>query len=255
MGTIGQVLEGAWGETYKVIRELLLASEHRGRDATGFVASTVPLDYPERRGIVMAKQPLPASDFVDSDRRFRSLHHRRCDAFLGHVRAATHGDPLAAGNVNNHPFVSRDGSLFLVHNGVLQNHEEVADKFSLRLSGQCDSEVLVRLAELSESPADGLTDCLTEAQGSMAVAVYDRTSGSIWLARNSGRPLWLLRLKRERRWFFASTDGVLLRAMRESFGPSSLKRVEYLAPIPEHVPMELRPDGSILAAAGQALSY
>lgn len=203
----------------------------------------------------MAKQPLPASDFVDWDRPFRSLRHRRCDAFVGHVRAATHGDPLAAGNVNNHPFASDDGSLFLVHNGVLQNHEELADRFSLRLSGQCDSEVLLRLAELDESPADGLSACLSEAKGSMAVALYDRPSGSVWLARNGGRPLWLLRLKRDRRWFFASTDSILLRAMKESLGSSSLKRVAYLAPIPAHVPLELRPDGSVRAAADRALSF
>lgn len=248
------MLEGAWGKTYEVIRQLLLASEHRGRDATGFVAATAPLDYPGRRAVVMAKQPLPAGDFIDASRLFKSLRHRRCDAFLGHMRAATHGDPLAAGNVNNHPFVSEDQSLFLVHNGVLQNHEELSDKFSLRLAGQCDSEVLLRLAELYESPADGLAACLSEAKGSLAVALYDRPSGSVWLARNSGRPLWLLRLERERRWFFASTDAILLRAMKESLGTSSLRRVAYLAPIPEHVPLEMRTDGSVFAATGRPLT-
>ena len=49
-----------------------------------------------------------------------------------------HGSPSE--NRNNHPHIGTDG-LFLVHNGIVSNHREVADKFALHIESDCDSEV------------------------------------------------------------------------------------------------------------------
>jgi glucosamine--fructose-6-phosphate aminotransferase (isomerizing) len=237
-----------WGQTHDLLKGLFLAAEHRGHDATGYVAHAVPLDNPLKMETVVAKAPVRATDFVASNSGFRALAHRRCTAFVGHVRAATHGDPLAAGNVNNHPFVSDDGNLYLVHNGVVSNYEEVADKYALDLTSSCDSEVLLRLVEASPNPSQGLNECLREVKGSMAVAVYDRHRDWVWLARNRGRPLWLARLEKDRRWFFASTDAILIEAFRKVLGPSTLKRLDYLAPLPEDTPVVIAADGRVIAA-------
>lgn len=248
IGFVGQVPEGMWGQTHDLLRGLFLASEHRGHDATGYVAHAVPPDSPSRTTTVTAKAPDKASEFVSRNAGFRRLAHRRCTSFFGHVRAATHGDPLAAGNVNNHPFVSADRHLYLVHNGVVSNHEEVADKFALNLTSDCDSEVLLRLVEAYPQPSQGLTECLREVRGSMAVAVYDEQQDLVWLARNGGRPLWLARLHKDRRRFFASTDAILIEAFRKVLGPSALKRMDYLAPVPEGTPVVLTSDGRVIAA-------
>ena len=50
--------------------------------------------------------------------------------------------------MNNHPFASADGRFHLVHNGVLSNHEDVCERHQLRLTGNCDSESLLRLIEM-----------------------------------------------------------------------------------------------------------
>jgi glucosamine--fructose-6-phosphate aminotransferase (isomerizing) len=245
VGFVGQVPEGCWGQTHRILESLLKHAEHRGKDATGFVARTVPLDYPDRAAIAFEKRPVAASEFVRSSGRFRGLEHRRCTSFIGHVRAATHGRP--EDNRNNHPFVADDGSLYLVHNGILTNHRDVADNLSLDLTSDCDSEVLLRLVETAPEVAGGLQDCLKYVRGSMAIAAYERAADCVWLAHNGGRPLWLARMRQDRRWFFASTDSILLGAFRSVLGPAPAKRLDYLAPVPEGTPIALLADGRVIA--------
>src|SRR5687767_4809132 len=83
---------GEWGETYVILRELFLASEHRGRDASGFAAMTEPLDRPARRTMIVGKSPVTSSQFVNTDERWLGMARRRSSAVIQHVRAATHGD-------------------------------------------------------------------------------------------------------------------------------------------------------------------
>lgn len=242
IGFVGQVPEGCWGQTLSIIESLFRRVEVRGRDATGFVANAVPLDHPERARVVWDKHPSTASKFVASNRAFRSLRHRRCTAFVGHVRAATHGTP--ADNRNNHPFVSTDQTLFLVHNGILSNHEDVADSLSLNLKSECDSQVLLQIVETATSVPSGLQDCLRLLKGSMAIAVYDEATGSVWLAHNGGRPLWLARMRKDHRWFFASTQKILLDGIGSVVRKPSF---DVFVPVPEGTPLVLTPDGRMIS--------
>jgi len=245
IGYIGFAREGQWGQTHDLLRELFLASEHRGEDATGFVAQTEPLDRPLAGKIVVAKQPVPASQFVKGDFAFRQLRHQRCSTVIGHVRAATHGSP--ADNRNNHPFVSHDRQMFLVHNGVIANHADLADKYALKLESDCDSEVLLRMVEEARNPAAGLRTCLREVQGSMAVAVYDRQKEIVWLARNRGRPLWITRLWNDRRLLFGSTPEILLAALKRVIGTNVSQQIEMLMPIAEESPLAISAVGRIIS--------
>lgn len=245
LGFIGHVREGQWRQTHELTRQLFLASEVRGKDATGFVALTQPLDHPYRTRTIVEKQPVPASEFVGTNPAFLGLLHRRCSALAGHCRWATHGDPEA--NINNHPMIGKHG-LYLAHNGIVDNHREIADKHALRLESECDSECLLRLIEATRgSVAYGLERCLNEVKGSMAVAVFDARSGLMWLCRNHGRPLWLARLKHDRRWFFASTGKILLEAFKQVFGPDALHKIDYLAPIAEDSPLAIASTGQVIA--------
>ena len=215
-GYIGQSREGQWGETYSILRELYVAMEHRGKDATGFAAMTEPLDNPSRQSVVIGKQPLIASKYVKTDPDWNSLSRHRCSMVIQHVRAATHGSPNNPDN--NHPFRSGDGSLSLVHNGIVGNDADLLDQFSLRRRSECDSDVLLQIVEQAKTPAEGLTTCLREVRGSMAVAVLDSSRGVIYLVCNSGRPLWFCRLRDKRRAFFASTCSILLSALDKVLG-------------------------------------
>ncbi len=120
------------------------------------------------------------------------------------------------------------------------------------MNGDCDSEVLLRLVEQMPNPAQGLSACLDEARGSMALALYDRDSDAVWLARNTGRELWLARMERDNRWFFASSEAILLESLHKVVGPQSVKRLAYLAPIPTGIPIALTSDGRMLAVSDAA---
>jgi glucosamine 6-phosphate synthetase-like amidotransferase/phosphosugar isomerase protein len=228
LGFTGNVPESKWKQTYDILTALFLASEGRGQDATGFVARHEPFKNPLAASTVMDKQPGPASQFVRDNPSWRALRHRRCSTVLGHVRWATHGSP--EDNRNNHPLVGHSG-LYLVHNGVLENHRGIAEKHGLELLTDVDSELILRLVESAKHPAIGLDIALRRVEGSMAAVVYDSPRDALYMARDNDRPLWLLRMKDDRRWFFASTRAILLTAFNAVMGEDAIAKVETLMPL------------------------
>ena len=82
--------------------------------------------------------------------------------------------------------------------------------------------------------------------GSMAAVVYDSKSDWLYFARNSGRPLWLLRLKNRRAWWFASTREILVSAFESVLGDIA-GRVELLMPLASDHVHALSPLGSLVA--------
>jgi glucosamine 6-phosphate synthetase-like amidotransferase/phosphosugar isomerase protein len=229
IGFVGEVPEGKWIETYDILNALFLAAEPRGLDATGFVAMTSPLKTPMNEDLVTDKQPIRASEFIEKNRAWRSLRHRRCSLLLGHLRWGTHGSSVDPKNL--HPHVHEDGGLYLVHNGVIADHRATARKHGLELLSECDSEVLIRLLEQYQNPHDGLKACLQKVSGSMSVVVFDYERECLWLARNSGRPLWIAKLKGGRRWWIASTKKILLSAFETVLGTQSVMDFEILIPM------------------------
>lgn len=227
VGMIGQSREDKWRETHRILSHLLLAAEIRGRDATGFVARTDSLEGPGQRRTIVAKAAVPASKFVEGN-QWRSLSHRRCSMVLAHLRWATHGTP--ANPINNHPFVS--SGLALVHNGVVTGHQELVDRYCLKVESECDSEVLLRIVERSKTVPLGLSLCLLERPG--AIVVYDEHRDVCWLARDESRPLWVGRMKHDRRIWFASTSGILLDGIQNALQTSVAW--EMLLPLaPNHI--------------------
>lgn len=245
IGYVGQPNEGRWGQTHRLLEALFLASEHRGRHATGFVAKTEPFKRPDSGEVVSDKRPQPSSRYVHQSGSWRGLRHRRCTTVIGHVRWATHGVPEI--NRNNHPHNGRRG-LSLVHNGVLVNHREVCERKGLILRTDCDSEAIIRLIETHQDPRYGLKDALRSFNGSMALALYDTVADATHLVRNDGRPLWLARLRNDRRWFFASTRQILLDAFDEVLGRNAAGQIELLFPLAAQQVHTLSNHGSLMAS-------
>lgn len=238
----GKIPERKWGDAYSLIRNLFLECEHRGKDATGYVARTAPFDKPSAATTLVAKQPMMASRFVETT-EFTRLAHRRCSSFIGHCRAATQGSPKD--NRNNHPHVGE--RLVMVHNGVCENVDDLRDKYLLDLETDCDSEAILRLIE-TQPPASGLMLAMREVKGSMALAAYDLEADCVWLASNGGRPLWIAHLTRLRSWVFASTGEIILRAMKEAFGKRADGLLDVLMPLPDYTPVALTPSGLVFSA-------
>ena len=121
-------------ELKKLVRNLSIASELRGTDASGVA-------YVRNGKIVIYKKPQPSHEvnfYFPSD----------ITILTGHTRMATHGD--ARNNYNNHPFVGHtaEDDFALCHNGVLFNYEQVQKQEQLpKTKIKTDSYTAVQLIE------------------------------------------------------------------------------------------------------------
>ncbi len=205
-GYISQ-LESDQGELKKIFEKLLVASEVRGEDATGWAMVT------EKKSTIYCKAPVKASKFVQQSvfKKFKPS-----SLVIGHTRQGTQGSPSQ--NANNHPIVTRDG-LALVHNGIIFNDGEVKGKFNLKVDGEVDSEVLVRLVEefrAKEGMEKAIKKALKELRGSAAAGLISpREPDTLYLVC-ADNPLSLAYHERLKTIFFASTSSILEKSLLQA---------------------------------------
>ena len=107
---------------------------------------------------------------------------------IGHTRWATHGEPS---ETNAHPHCTDDRSVVLVHNGIIENYQELKEK--LQKSGytfysQTDTEIAVKLVDYyykkTGSPLEALTRSMLRIRGSYAFGVmFHDYPGKLYAAR------------------------------------------------------------------------
>ena len=93
---------------------------------------------------------------------------------IGHTRWATHGVPSVP---NAHPHQSTTGRFTLVHNGVIENDEQIKKTLDVPFLSETDTEVIVKLmeknfVELGDVEA-AFRKTLAELHGSYAIAMID----------------------------------------------------------------------------------
>ena len=108
---------------------------------------------------------------------------------IGHTRWATHGEPSEN---NAHPHMSDDGNVVGVHNGIIENYQELKDKLIRKgytfYSGT-DTEVAVKLVDYyykkyNIGPVDAIAKAMVRIRGSYAMALLFRDyPEEIWAAR------------------------------------------------------------------------
>lgn len=126
---------------------------------------------------------------------------------IGHTRWATHGKPCKR---NSHPHVSFDNRLSLVHNGIVENYEEL--KISLEKKhnfvSDTDTEVLLYLVyDILQEKGDlfeSVKLALEKVVGAYAVVFLDGETGQMVIARK-GSPLAIGIGKNE---FYVASDTV-----------------------------------------------
>ena len=98
---------------------------------------------------------------------------------IGHTRWATHGEPSEE---NAHPHMSDDGNVVAVHNGIIENYQELKEKLTKKgynfYSGT-DTEVAVKLIDYYYkkylgTPVDAINHAMVRIRGSYALAVMFR---------------------------------------------------------------------------------
>ena len=95
---------------------------------------------------------------------------------IGHTRWATHGEPSTA---NAHPHRSDDGNVTAVHNGIIENYQELKEKLLRKgyvFHSSTDTEVAVKLVDYyykkyEGTPVDAINHAMVRIRGSYALAL------------------------------------------------------------------------------------
>lgn len=112
---------------------------------------------------------------------------------VAHTRWATHGVPTEA---NAHPHCDCSGKMWLVHNGIIENHRklrEVLQKEGHEFRSETDTEVAVHLIEkyYKGDLADALRRALHEIEGAYSFVVFHQEEPGRLVAVKKGSPLVL----------------------------------------------------------------
>jgi glucosamine--fructose-6-phosphate aminotransferase (isomerizing) len=132
---------------------------------------------------------------------------------IAHTRWATHGAPATE---NAHPIVSR-GEIAVVHNGIIENHEELRaalESRGYRFDSQTDTEVIAHLvhSHYRGSLLDAVHSAVKELKGAYAVAVVARNEPRIVVGARAGSPLVVGEGEGE---FFLASDALALAGTTE----------------------------------------
>lgn len=108
---------------------------------------------------------------------------------IGHTRWATHGEPSEN---NAHPHMTDDGNIVAVHNGIIENYQELKNKLTRKgytFYSETDTEVAVKLIDYyyknyEGTPVDAITHSMVRIRGSYALAImFKDYPGEIYVAR------------------------------------------------------------------------
>jgi len=108
---------------------------------------------------------------------------------IGHTRWATHGEPS---EINAHPHVSDDMNVVAVHNGIIENYQELKEKLTRKgyeFYSQTDTEILTKLVDYyykkyKVGPIDAIAKTMVRVRGTYALAVmFKDYPDEIYVAR------------------------------------------------------------------------
>ena len=163
-----------------VLLDGLSKLEYRGYDSAGLAVR----DGEEPVRIVKARGRLKAlEEKTDGGRTLPGT----CG--IGHTRWATHGEPSER---NAHPHCSDDGNVVGVHNGIIENYQELREKLLRKgysFYSSTDTEVAVKLIDYyykkyAHTPVDAINHAMVRIRGSYALAVlFKDYPGEIYAAR------------------------------------------------------------------------
>ncbi|MFC4536175.1 glutamine--fructose-6-phosphate transaminase (isomerizing) [Sphaerisporangium dianthi] len=187
-----------------ILLEGLQRLEYRGYDSAGLVVGN--------KGLKMRKVKGRVADLAAAvPARFKG------GLGIGHTRWATHGMP---NDVNAHPHLDTAQRIAVVHNGIIENAEELRAKLTADgavFVSETDTEVLAHLIARTVEDTDSLEEAVRKALksivGTYGIAVLDaQRAGEIVVARN-GSPIVLGIGEKE--MFAASDVAALIRYTRQ----------------------------------------
>ena len=163
-----------------ILRDGLSKLEYRGYEAAGIAIR----DGEKEAEVVKAKGKL-----INLYEKTNNGNDVKGHCGIGHTRWATHGEPS---EINAHPHVSDDMNVVAVHNGIIENYQELKDKLirkGYELYSETDTEILTKLVDYyykkyKVGPIDAIAKTMVRVRGTYALAVmFKDYPDEIYVAR------------------------------------------------------------------------
>ena len=185
----------------KLIRNLSIAAEVRGTDATG-------ISYVNHGKVVTFKKAKPAH-------KMKLYFPKNTRTVIGHTRMTTQGSEKY--NYNNHPFEGHCGTetFSLAHNGVLYNDAELKAKYHLpKMPIETDSYVAVQLLEQEKQlHTESIKKMAELIEGSFVFTIL-RNDNTLFLVKGNN-PLTIYHFPKIGIYVYASTKSILDNALQK----------------------------------------
>src|SRR3989441_1467167 len=169
----GIVAYAGYRQAYSILLDSLKRLEYRGYDSAGVAIIGSGITVQKDKGYIshLEETTEPISGNLG----------------IAHTRWATHGTPS---KVNAHPHIDCTGDIALIHNGIIENHQELRERLKSEghvFRSETDTEVAVHLIEsyFSGSLEAAVRRALRDIQGSYAFAViHAKEPDKVVAARN-----------------------------------------------------------------------
>ena len=172
-------------EAAPVLLHGLQKLEYRGYDSAG-----IAVRYDTGEPVVI-KAEGKLENLIEKTNDGKNLHS---NCGIGHTRWATHGKPT---EINAHPHYSNDYNVIGVHNGIIENFQDLKEKLiknKYELYSETDTEVIIKIVDYyykkyKLGPIDAINKAMVRARGSYALALmFKDYPNQIWFAKK-GSPL------------------------------------------------------------------
>jgi hypothetical protein len=200
---------------------LLKLSESRGKEASGLCL----VSGSKFNKINIVRSNLSPSEFINhKEYQFfkKNFDFRNTDKsiMIGHTRMTTDGNE---NNENNNQPVHTN-NLVGVHNGIICNFKELANKFKISKEVELDSDVLFRLidqtvfeGQTKKSLQTGIRDIFKIIEGVANVAILNKNNNNLFLATNNGS----LYFYKEGNIFLFASEEIIIRKFLKKYEKKS----------------------------------
>ena len=181
IGFVGKNVEAA-----PILLDGLERMEYRGYDSAGIAVRS------EELGLQVRKSKGRLKVLRDLCRDGADL---KGSLGIGHTRWATHGEP---NDINAHPHVSANGKVALVHNGIIENYQEIKENLlrqGVQFTSETDTEVVAQLLEFHYQECGSMLEAvgrvLRRVEGSYALGIICADYPNALIAARKESPLIL----------------------------------------------------------------
>jgi glucosamine--fructose-6-phosphate aminotransferase (isomerizing) len=206
-----------------IVLEGLRRLEYRGYDSAGVAI----LDGGAGDGIAVVKK---AGKLGELERELATRGAPAGRVGMGHTRWATHGEPS---DRNAHPHVDCGGRVAVIHNGIIENFQELRtelEKRGHRLVSETDTEVVAHLIEEQEGPLpDAVRAAVGRLRGAYALVVLSCEDPGVIVGVRVSSPLVV---------GLGEGESILASDI-----PAVLQRTRTVLPVEEGEVVEVRADG------------